>query len=125
MSIRTERVARLLQREIAALLNTDFSSEIPGLVTVTHVRVTADLGIAYVYVSILDTTKQSRDATFQHLVTLVPKIRVALASRIRHQVRKIAELKFFVDDTLDRAERMEEIFGKIKGQSDQSASTSD
>lgn len=113
MSIRTERVGRLLQRELASLLQNEFSTEVPGLVTITRVRVTADLGIAYVYVSILDSSRESKEATYRHLVSLVPRIRSALASKIRHQVRKVAELRFFMDESLDKAARMEELFERI------------
>ena len=46
MSIRTERVARLVQREVADILNSEYGDQVQPLVTVTNVRVTADLGIA-------------------------------------------------------------------------------
>ncbi len=69
MSIRTERVARMIQREVADLLQTDFGEASQSLVTVTGTRVTADLGIAYVNVSVLGDTPESRKAAFQRLDT--------------------------------------------------------
>ncbi len=113
MSIRTERVGRLLQRELALILQNEFADEIPGFVTITHVRVTADLGIAYVYLSIMEGTHGSRDAIFKHIQSLVPRIRQSLAARIRNQVRKIAELKFFIDDTFEKREKLERLFDQI------------
>ena len=49
MSIRTERVASLFQREIAGILSLEYSDLLHPMVTVTGVRVTNDLSIAYIY----------------------------------------------------------------------------
>ena len=114
MSIRTERVAKLLQREVADILVTEFSEQLQPMLTVTNVRVTKDLSIAYVDVSVYGASLPERQATFRHLQDLTPAIRSSLASRIRHQMRKVPELKFFLDETLERAERMESIFDRIR-----------
>ncbi|WP_456426071.1 30S ribosome-binding factor RbfA [Rhodocaloribacter sp.] len=114
MSIRTERVARLIQRDIADLLNTEFAEQVQPMATVTGARVTKDLSIAYVYVSFLGETEAMRQAAFRHLKELTPQIRAALARRIRHQVRKIPEIKFFLDDTLEQARHMEALLARIR-----------
>lgn len=119
MSIRTERVARLVQREIASILLSDFSQEIPGLVTVTGARMTGDLSIAYVYVSVLSPTEGEKNAVFRHLDSLTADIRVELASRIRHQVRKIPELRFFLDETQEQVARLEALFDDIRTEKEQ------
>jgi len=119
MSIRTERVARLVQREIASILLSDFSQEIPGLVTVTGARVTGDLSIAYIYVSVLSPTEGEKNAVFRHVESLTADIRVELASRIRHQVRKIPELRFFLDETQEQAARLEALFDDIRTEKEQ------
>lgn len=116
MSIRTERVARLIQREIADLLNTDFAEQVQPLVTVTDARVTDDLSIAYVYVSIYSSTKSEREAAFRHLEELVPDLRDALATRIRHQMRTIPELRLFLDESLEKAAEMEDLFDRIRAE---------
>lgn len=113
MSIRTERVARLIQREVASIMLSDFSDEIPGIVTLTNVRMTKDLSIAYIYLSVLG-SGDGKDATFKHIASLAPQIRRLLGSRIRHQVRKIPDLRFFLDDTLDRAEEINALFEDIR-----------
>lgn len=115
MSIRTERVAKLLQREVADVLMKDFAKQLQPLVTVTDVRVTKDLSIAYVYVSIYGDEKK-RQAAFRHLEELLPQIRSALASRIRHQVRIVPELRLFLDESLQRAEKMENLFQRIRAE---------
>ena len=114
MSIRTERVAALVQREIADLLNTDFAEQVQPLVTVTNARVTPDLSIAYVYVSIYGDTHVQRTDALQHLRTLIPELRQALAGRVRHQLRSVPELKLFLDESLQHAQKMEDLFERIR-----------
>lgn len=116
MGIRTERVSKLLQREVADLLQTEFSEQIPEMVTVTNVRVTKDLSIAYVDVSVYSQELPQRQAAFRHLQELTPQIRSALADRIRHQVRSIPELRFFLDESLQEAKRMNELFERIRAE---------
>lgn len=122
MSIRTERVARLLQREIAGLILSDFSTSIPGLVTVTGVRVTKDLSIAYVYLSVMASNAAERTSVFDHVLSLTSAIRGALGNRIRHQVRKIPELKFFLDDSLEKAARLDSLFADIRAEKESRSS---
>lgn len=112
MSIRTERVAKLLQREIADILNKEFGQQL--MVTVTKTRVTKDLSIVYVHVSVFGTTPEQRQATFRHLQEQVPQIRASLAGRVRHQLRSIPEVRFFLDESLEHAQRMESLFGRIR-----------
>jgi ribosome-binding factor A len=116
MSIRTERVAKLLQREIADILQTEFSEQLPGLFTVTNVRMTKDLSIAYVDVSVYGQELSQRRAAFRHLEELTPQIRSTLANRIRHQVRGIPEVRFFLDESIQEAKRMDELFERIRAE---------
>ena len=114
MSIRTERVARMIQREVADLLQHDFHEASQSLVTVTDVRVSKDLGIAYVNVSVLGDSPELRKAAFARLDGETVAIRKALAARIRHQVRRIPEIRFFLDEGPQRAARMDELFAQIR-----------
>lgn len=114
MSIRTERVAKLLQRDIADVLNKEFDQQL--MVTVTGVRVTKDLSIAYTYLSVMGATPEQRQATFMHIREQTPQIRSALANRIRHQVRIIPEIRFFLDESLEEAQHMESIFDRIRAE---------
>ncbi len=116
MSIRTERLSRMVQREIADLLGNEFFEASQALVTVTNVRVTNDLGIAYVYLSVLGEDEGRRQIAFRRVEDLSTQIRHALAQRIRHQVRKIPELRFFLDETQQQAARMEELFDRIRAE---------
>ncbi len=116
MSIRTERVGKLLQREIADILQTEFAVQLPAMYTVTNVRITKDLGIAYVDVSVYGQELSQRKSAFRHLEELTPQIRSSLADRIRHQVRSIPEVKFFLDESIHEAKRMDELFDRIRAE---------
>ena len=116
MSIRTERVAKLIQREIAQMLITEFGEQLQPMVTVTNARVTKDLSIAYVYVSVYGATPQQRQATFRHLQDLTPQVRSLLADRVRHQMRTIPEIRFFLDESLEEAQKMEDLFRRIRSE---------
>lgn len=114
MSIRTERVASLFQREVAGILGSEFADQLHPMVTVTNVRVTADLSIAYVDISVMADSIGQKQAVLSKLKDLTPRIRKSLGQAIRHQVKSIPELRFFLDETLEHASRMDELFGKIR-----------
>lgn len=114
MSIRTKRVAELIQREVADILLKEFSDQLHPMVTVTRARVTPDLSTAYIHASVMGDTKAQREATFEQLKGLTPQVRDHLASRIRHQVRTIPEIQFFLDESLQKAKKMERLFDRIR-----------
>lgn len=116
MSVYTERVAELVQREVARILQREYADQLQPMVTITRARITGDLSIAYVYASVLGDTSEEREATFKQLEALTPEIRDHLASRIRHKVREVPELKFFLDESLQRAKRMENLFDRIQAE---------
>ena len=113
MSFRTERVSRMLQREMAEILAKEYSAQLKPLVTVTGVRVTNDLSIASVYVSVLGDDDEQRKALLERLKDLSSQIRGHLAARTRHQLKAIPSIRFFLDESLTEAARLEELFGKI------------
>ena len=112
MSVRTERVARLLQREIADILTRDFGEAF--MVTVTGARVSRDLSVAYISVSVLGPTPEQRQATFQNLADRTVAIRIELARRIRHQMRAVPKIRFFLDESLENARKMDTLFEHIR-----------
>lgn len=114
MSIRTQRVAELIQREVARILQRDYADQLKPMVTITNAKVTKDLSIAYLYASVLGDTSAKREAAFKQLETLTPEIRDELASRIRHQLRTVPEIKFFLDESLQKAKKMENLFDRIR-----------
>lgn len=113
MSIRTERVSRMIQREVADLLQNDFYETSQSMLTVTGVRITKDLGIAYVDVSVFGDKPELRQLAFKRLESITVQVRQALAKRIRHQMRRIPEIRFFLDESQQNVARMEELFAQI------------
>ncbi len=113
MSIRTERVARLVQRDVADILQGELARELSALVTVTNVRMTKDLSIAYINVSVMGATAAEQKATFRHLVEIAPTVRRAFAARVRNQVRSVPDLKFFLDESMETALHLDTIFARI------------
>lgn len=77
------------------------------LVSVTSARISPDLSIARVYISVFPSERG--DEIVKNLNKNVRSIRFELGNRLRHQLRIIPELKFFIDDSLDYLERIDEL----------------
>ncbi len=111
-SIVQKKVAKLVQQELGEYFSHE-KNYLPGaLLTISVVRVPADLSLAKVYVSVLPDTRLEEAAT-----TLNEKaweIRHALAQRIRNKVRKIPELRFFADDSFKEAERINQMLEEME-----------
>jgi len=108
---RQQKFARLIQKEIAEILQREAKTIVSGsLVTVTEVRVSPDLSVAKIYVSIFP--PPARETTFARLREKTFEIRRILGTRIRHQARVVPELIFYLDNTLDEADRIEQLLKK-------------
>mgnify|MGYP001436831479 FL=1 len=104
-STRQSKIARLIQKELSELFLLEAKS-MPGiLLTVSEVRVTADLSIAYVYLSVFPSDKG------EDLVKSInaKTIRYDLGKRLRHQLRIIPDLRFFLDSSLDYIEKIDSL----------------
>lgn len=110
MSVRMEKVASLIQQEISALFAHEFSDSTYGFMTVTDVRMTADLKIARVYVSILGNV-ELRERSMKRLEEQKPNIRHIVGSHVR--LKFTPEIHFYLDDTMDRVERIETLIKQI------------
>ncbi|MET0569808.1 MAG: 30S ribosome-binding factor RbfA [Pedobacter agri] len=111
-SKRQQKFAGVLQEELAQVFQREGGAFLPNtLVTITRVRVSPDLAVAKVYLSFFNTnnTTLSINTVNAH----AGEIRYKLGARIRHQVRVVPELTFFVDDTNEYVERMDHLFDKI------------
>lgn len=113
MSIRLKKVESLLQKELSAIIQKHYQHH--GLVTVSGVKITPDLSIAKVYLSFLTPGVQA-DQAFEQMAHHDTDIRYRLASKIRHQMRKVPELHFFHDDSAEQSDHMESLFKKIHEQ---------
>ncbi len=114
MSFRVERLGALLKKDIGEIIQREFQPE-GTFVTVTNVRVTPDLSIAKVYLSVFAPGRDDQ-VVYEFIDEQVPAIRHKLAGKIRNQVRKIPELHFYADDTSEYVNKMEELFKKVDSQ---------
>ena len=107
-SVRQNKIARLIQKELASIFLAESRNLFPGrMVTVTVVRVSPDLGLAKVYLSVFPHNKEE---DFIALVTPHSKqIRNVLGRNIRHQVRVIPDLAFYIDDSMDYVEKIDRL----------------
>ena len=85
-----------------------------ALVTVTNVKMTSDLGIAKVYLSVYNT--ENKQAVILMLEEQNVPLRQALAHRIKRHVRRIPEIQFYMDETLDEMYRLNSLFGRLKAE---------
>ncbi|MBO5679804.1 MAG: 30S ribosome-binding factor RbfA [Bacteroidaceae bacterium] len=106
-STRQSKIARLIQKELSEIFLLQAKSMNGVLVSVTAVRVSPDLSIARVYISVFPSERG--DEIVKNLNSNMKSIRFDLGNRLRHQLRIIPELKFFIDDSLDYLERIDEL----------------
>ena len=107
---RQQKIARLLQKELSEIFRVQTAKMGGVLVSVSAVRVSPDLSIARVYLSIFPSEKA--DEILKNINASAKTVRYELAQRVRYQLRKTPELSFFVDDSLDYIEHIDELLKK-------------
>jgi ribosome-binding factor A len=108
---RQQKIAKQIQKDVAGIIQREYSAALRGtLVTVTTVRVSVDLAYAKIYVSIFPFDRAQ--ATLAFLTEQNRAIRGALGSLMRNQVKSIPELQFFVDDSLEYIENIDNLLNK-------------
>lgn len=110
---RQKQIAGLIQEEINLIFNRLSLSFINNaMVSVSSVKITPDLLEARIYLSIFNAADKKE--SLKKIEDRHWEIKKELAARIKTQLRRIPELKFFLDDTLDHVFKMEELFDQIK-----------
>ena len=109
-STRQSKIARLIQKELSEIFLLQAKAMNGVLVSVTSVRVSPDLSIARAYISVFPSERGAE--IVKNLTGNMRSIRFELGGRLRHQLRIIPELKFFVDDSLDYAQHIDELLKK-------------
>jgi ribosome-binding factor A len=105
-SNRKKKINQLLQKELAEIFQNHSSQIGKGiLISVTEVKISSDLGIAKVYLSIFP--KKYRDPLMKEIHIQHSKIKKILGTKLAKQLRQIPELIFYLDTTLDDVERIE------------------
>jgi ribosome-binding factor A len=108
------------QKQIAGLLNEELNAIFQrlgltmingGMVSIVTVKVTPDLLEARIYLSLFQTGDPQ--ATLKKIEERAWEIKKELTARVAKQLRRMPELKFYLDDTLDHVFKMEDLFKKI------------
>lgn len=107
---RQNKIARLIQKELSEIFLLQTKS-MPGvLASVSIVRISPDMSYARVYLSVFPSERS--EEIVKNINGNMKSIRFELGNRVRHQLRIIPELKFFVDDSLDYAAHIDELLKK-------------
>jgi ribosome-binding factor A len=110
-STRQNKVARLIQKELGDIFQRESKVLFAGkMISVTVVRMTPDLGLARIYLSVFPMEKD-KDPLFE-VHENAALLRRELGNRIRHQLRVVPELVFRIDDSLDYIENIERLLKK-------------
>lgn len=110
---RQKQVAGVINEELTVIFRKIGLNMVDGaLVSIASVKVTPDLLEARIYLSIF----QAKDnaAVLKKIEEKAFEIKRELAAKLKHQLRRIPEIKYYPDDTLDHVFRMEELFKKIE-----------
>lgn len=110
-STRQLKVAREIQKDLAEIIRAQGMAAYGGaMVTVSEVRISPDLSVAKVYVSIFPSDKQ--ESAMQTIGENTRALRGELGRKVGKQLRIVPELVFFLDTTLDYAEHIDELLKK-------------
>lgn len=104
---RQNKIARLIQKELSEIFLLETKSMNGVLISVSAVRISPDMSIARVYLSIFPSNRGNE--ILENINKNSKSIRFELGNRVRHQLRIIPELRFFIDDSLDYLERIDEL----------------
>lgn len=110
-STRQNKIARLIQKEMAGIFLRELKSDFQGmLLSVTVVRITSDLSLARCYLSIFPSEKA--EETLLHIKHMTKVIRGLLGNKVGKQLRIIPDLEFFIDDSLNYLEKIDKLLEK-------------
>lgn len=116
-SKRQKQVGQLIQEEMSNIFLREGVNIIDGgMVSISKVSVTPDLLEARIYLSMFQI--KDRPALLKSIKERTSEWRNLLGQRVKNQLRRIPELQFFIDDTLDYVFKMEELFKQIKKDDD-------
>jgi len=104
---RQNRIARLLQKELSLIFQAETRKTHGVMVSVTRCKISPDLSVCTAYLSIFPSEKA--EEMLKNITMNDKTIRYELGTRVRNQLRIIPELRFFIDDSLDYIEHIDEL----------------
>lgn len=110
---RQKQVGKLIQQEMSDIFQRQGMNVVGGgMISISKVSVTPDLMEARIYLSFFQIKDDK--AVYDEIRDRMPEWRNLLGQRVRNQLRRVPELQFFVDDTLDYVFKMEKLFKQIE-----------
>lgn len=110
-SQRQQKIRKLLLRDLSEIFNHIGHQIQPGVMfTVTTVRISSDLSIAKVYLSMFPVS--DKEAVLEKVKAASSKIRYEFGLRVKNQLRIIPEFRFFIDDSLDYIDKIDDLLKK-------------
>lgn len=110
---RQNKIARLIQKELSEIFMLQTKIMKGVLVTVSVCRISPDMSICRVYLSVFPSARA--EEIIKNINENAKAIRFELGTRVRHQLRIIPELKFFLDDSLDYIENIDHLLNNVTG----------
>lgn len=111
-SVRQQKFARLVQKELSEIFQRDKHGYLDNaFITIAEVRVSPDLGVAKIYISMM--LAKDKQATLAKLDLHKKEIRRALGEKIRNQARIVPELAFFLDEVEEKAFEMDKLIESL------------
>ena len=104
---RQNKIARLLQKELSLIFQQQTRATHGTMVSVTRTKVSPDLSICTAYLSIFPSERGGE--LLANIEKNNSQLRYALGQRVRHQLRIVPELRFFIDDSLDYIDRIDQL----------------
>ncbi len=106
-STRQAKISRLLQKELSEIFRLQTAKTNGIIVSVSGVRTSPDLSVAKVYLSLFPPEQSA--GVLENIKNSARSIRYELAQKVRFQLRKVPELQFYLDDTLDYLENIDSL----------------
>lgn len=106
-STRQAKISRLLQKDLSEIFRMQTAKTHGVIVSVSTVRTSPDLSVAKVYLSIFPSDKSKE--ILDNIEASSKTIRYELAQQVRFQLRKVPELQFYLDDSLDYIENIDKL----------------
>lgn len=117
-SVRQKQTESMLQREMSMVLRAEgaYIYGAQALVTVTNVILSPDFGEAKFYLSVFNI--EDKPNVIIELEDNIVRMRQQLASRVRKKIRRVPQISFYLDDTLDEMYRLNQLFDQIQTDKD-------
>jgi len=107
-SPRIAKVERLIQKDLSEMFQQYAKDWTKGiLISVSSVRLSPDMGLAKVYLSVFPSNKA--DDILNQINSIKKDVRYQLGQRVKNQLRRVPELSFYVDDSLDYIEKIDKL----------------